>query len=71
MSDRKKKQNNFLFFFFSDFPHLMIQKILVSLTMKNSKAAMIFFLNDAKWYVFKSIIINIYAYICYFINQRQ
>ncbi|XP_066845922.1 serine-protein kinase ATM isoform X1 [Anser cygnoides] len=32
----------------SDFPHLMIQKILVSLTMKNSRAAMIFFQNDAK-----------------------
>lgn len=68
MSDRKKKQN---FFFFSDFPRLTIQKILVSLTMKNSKAAMIFFQNDAKWYVFKSIIINIYVYICYFIKQRQ
>ncbi|XP_035183026.1 serine-protein kinase ATM isoform X2 [Oxyura jamaicensis] len=32
----------------SDFPHLMIQKILVSLTMKNSRAAMIFFQNDTK-----------------------
>ncbi|XP_049679641.1 serine-protein kinase ATM isoform X3 [Accipiter gentilis] len=32
----------------SDFPHLILQKILVSLTMKNSRAAMIFFQNDAK-----------------------
>ncbi|XP_074906085.1 serine-protein kinase ATM isoform X2 [Buteo buteo] len=32
----------------SDFPHLLLQKILVSLTMKNSRAAMIFFQNDAK-----------------------
>ncbi|XP_074716231.1 serine-protein kinase ATM isoform X4 [Strix uralensis] len=32
----------------SDFPHLMLQKILVSLTMKNCRAAMIFFQNDAK-----------------------
>ena len=45
-----------IFFFYSDFPHLILQKILVSLTMKNSRAAMIFFQNDVKWYVFKSII---------------
>ncbi|KFV19193.1 Serine-protein kinase ATM, partial [Tauraco erythrolophus] len=32
----------------SDFPHLLLQKILVSLTMKNCRAAMIFFQNDAK-----------------------
>ncbi|XP_042723039.1 serine-protein kinase ATM isoform X2 [Lagopus leucura] len=32
----------------SDFPHLTLQKILVSLTMKNSRAAMTFFQNDAK-----------------------
>ncbi|XP_069739549.1 serine-protein kinase ATM [Phaenicophaeus curvirostris] len=32
----------------SDFPHLIVQNILVSLTMKNSRAAMIFFQNDAK-----------------------
>ncbi|KAM9300934.1 serine-protein kinase ATM isoform 3-T5 [Morus bassanus] len=32
----------------SDFPHLTLQKILVSLTMKNCRAAMIFFQNDAK-----------------------
>ncbi|XP_010143177.1 PREDICTED: serine-protein kinase ATM [Buceros rhinoceros silvestris] len=32
----------------SDFPHLILQKILVSLTMKNCRAAMIFFQNDAK-----------------------
>ncbi|XP_009997696.1 PREDICTED: serine-protein kinase ATM [Chaetura pelagica] len=32
----------------SDFPHLILQKILVSLTMKNCKAAMFFFQNDAK-----------------------
>ncbi|XP_010570895.1 PREDICTED: serine-protein kinase ATM isoform X4 [Haliaeetus leucocephalus] len=32
----------------SDFPHLILQKILVSLTMKNSRAAMIFFQNDVK-----------------------
>ncbi|XP_064297316.1 serine-protein kinase ATM isoform X2 [Phalacrocorax carbo] len=31
----------------SDFPHLTLQKILVSLTMKNCRAAMIFFQNDA------------------------
>ncbi|XP_029898300.1 serine-protein kinase ATM isoform X2 [Aquila chrysaetos chrysaetos] len=31
-----------------DFPHLILQKILVSLTMKNCRAAMIFFQNDAK-----------------------
>ncbi|NXU56060.1 ATM kinase, partial [Turnix velox] len=31
----------------SDFPHLLLQKILVSLTMKNSRAAMNFFQNDA------------------------
>uniref|UniRef100_A0A8C3N4A1 non-specific serine/threonine protein kinase n=1 Tax=Geospiza parvula TaxID=87175 RepID=A0A8C3N4A1_GEOPR len=34
----------------SDFPHLVLQKILVSLTMKNCRASMIFFQNDAKWY---------------------
>ncbi|XP_030303671.1 serine-protein kinase ATM isoform X2 [Calypte anna] len=32
----------------SDFPHLTLQKILVSLTMKNCRAAMVFFQNDAK-----------------------
>ncbi|XP_076184293.1 serine-protein kinase ATM isoform X3 [Aptenodytes patagonicus] len=32
----------------SDFPHLTLQKILVSLTMKNCRAAMTFFQNDAK-----------------------
>ncbi|XP_048790883.1 serine-protein kinase ATM isoform X2 [Lagopus muta] len=32
----------------SDFPHLTLQKILVSLTMKNSRAAMAFFQSDAK-----------------------
>uniref|UniRef100_A0A8D2P350 non-specific serine/threonine protein kinase n=1 Tax=Zosterops lateralis melanops TaxID=1220523 RepID=A0A8D2P350_ZOSLA len=32
----------------SDFPHLVLQKILVSLTMKNCRASMIFFQNDAK-----------------------
>ncbi|KAM6342207.1 serine-protein kinase ATM isoform 3-T4 [Podargus strigoides] len=32
----------------SDFPHLILQKILVSLTTKNCRAAMIFFQNDAK-----------------------
>ncbi|NXF07653.1 ATM kinase, partial [Smithornis capensis] len=32
----------------SDFPHLVLQKILVSLTMKNCRAAMIFFQNDPK-----------------------
>ncbi|KAM9566085.1 serine-protein kinase ATM [Guaruba guarouba] len=32
----------------SDFPHLILQKILVSLTMKKCRAAMIFFQNDAK-----------------------
>uniref|UniRef100_A0A8C3EGG5 non-specific serine/threonine protein kinase n=1 Tax=Corvus moneduloides TaxID=1196302 RepID=A0A8C3EGG5_CORMO len=32
----------------SDFPHLVLQKILVSLTMKNCRAAIIFFLNEAK-----------------------
>uniref|UniRef100_A0A663LSW0 non-specific serine/threonine protein kinase n=1 Tax=Athene cunicularia TaxID=194338 RepID=A0A663LSW0_ATHCN len=32
----------------SDFPHLILQKILVSLTMKNCRAAMIFFQNDPK-----------------------
>ncbi|NXN23490.1 ATM kinase, partial [Nycticryphes semicollaris] len=32
----------------SDFPHLILQKILVSLTMKNCRAAMSFFQNDAK-----------------------
>lgn len=32
----------------SDFPHLILQKILVSLTMKNCRAAMIFFRSDAK-----------------------
>ncbi|NXP10247.1 ATM kinase, partial [Thinocorus orbignyianus] len=32
----------------SDFPHLILQKILVSLTMKNCRAAMIFFQNGAK-----------------------
>ncbi|XP_010190562.1 PREDICTED: serine-protein kinase ATM-like, partial [Mesitornis unicolor] len=32
----------------SDFPHLILQKILVSLTMKNCRAAMMFFQNDAK-----------------------
>ncbi|XP_061847968.1 serine-protein kinase ATM isoform X4 [Colius striatus] len=32
----------------SDFPHLILPKILVSLTMKNCRAAMIFFENDAK-----------------------
>ncbi|XP_075580028.1 serine-protein kinase ATM [Pelecanus crispus] len=32
----------------SDFPHLTLQKILVSLTMKNCRAAMIFFQNDVK-----------------------
>ncbi|XP_062471298.1 serine-protein kinase ATM [Pezoporus occidentalis] len=32
----------------SDFPHLILQKILVSLTMKNCRAAMTFFQNDAK-----------------------
>ncbi|NWQ76792.1 ATM kinase, partial [Columbina picui] len=32
----------------SDFPRLMLQKILVSLTVKNCRAAMIFFQNDAK-----------------------
>ncbi|XP_039239372.1 serine-protein kinase ATM-like [Pipra filicauda] len=32
----------------SDFPHLVLQKILVSLTMKNCRAAMNFFQNDAK-----------------------
>ncbi|NXY15996.1 ATM kinase, partial [Atrichornis clamosus] len=32
----------------SDFPHLVLQKILVSLTMKNCRAAMVFFQNDAK-----------------------
>ncbi|XP_068000723.1 serine-protein kinase ATM [Melanerpes formicivorus] len=32
----------------SHFPHLLLQKILVSLTMKNCRAAMIFFQNDAK-----------------------
>ncbi|NWW94397.1 ATM kinase, partial [Rhynochetos jubatus] len=31
----------------SDFPHLILQEILVSLTMKNCRAAMIFFQNDA------------------------
>jgi len=47
-----------IFFFYSDFPDLTLQKILVSLTMKNCRAAMIFFQNDAKWYVLKSIIID-------------
>ncbi|NXW30571.1 ATM kinase, partial [Phaetusa simplex] len=32
----------------SDFPHLILQKILVSLTMKNCRAAMSFFQSDAK-----------------------
>ncbi|KAM6385454.1 serine-protein kinase ATM isoform 5-T11 [Alca torda] len=32
----------------SDFPHLVLHKILVSLTMKNCRAAMSFFQNDAK-----------------------
>uniref|UniRef100_A0A8D2N2K7 non-specific serine/threonine protein kinase n=1 Tax=Zonotrichia albicollis TaxID=44394 RepID=A0A8D2N2K7_ZONAL len=32
----------------SDFPHLVLQKILVSLTMKNCRASMVFFQNDAK-----------------------
>uniref|UniRef100_A0A8C0ZKN4 non-specific serine/threonine protein kinase n=1 Tax=Cyanistes caeruleus TaxID=156563 RepID=A0A8C0ZKN4_CYACU len=32
----------------SDYPHLVLQKILVSLTMKNCRASMIFFQNDAK-----------------------
>ncbi|NWS93822.1 ATM kinase, partial [Mionectes macconnelli] len=32
----------------SDFPHLVLQKILVSLTMKNCRAAINFFQNDAK-----------------------
>ncbi|NXW63760.1 ATM kinase, partial [Eurystomus gularis] len=32
----------------SNFPHLVLQKILVSLTMKNCRAAMVFFQNDAK-----------------------
>ncbi|XP_040439477.1 serine-protein kinase ATM isoform X2 [Falco naumanni] len=32
----------------SNFPHLLVQKILVSLTMKNCRAAMIFFQNDAE-----------------------
>nr|XP_021385049.1 serine-protein kinase ATM isoform X1 [Lonchura striata domestica]XP_021385050.1 serine-protein kinase ATM isoform X1 [Lonchura striata domestica] len=32
----------------SDFPHLVLQKILVSLTMKNCRASMMFFQNDAK-----------------------
>uniref|UniRef100_A0A8C3XBW8 non-specific serine/threonine protein kinase n=1 Tax=Cyanoderma ruficeps TaxID=181631 RepID=A0A8C3XBW8_9PASS len=32
----------------SDFPHLVLQKILVSLTMKNCRASMIFFQNAAK-----------------------
>ncbi|XP_064027162.1 serine-protein kinase ATM isoform X2 [Pogoniulus pusillus] len=32
----------------SHFPHLLLQKILVSLTMKNCRAAMIFFQNDIK-----------------------
>ncbi|NXI26409.1 ATM kinase, partial [Sterrhoptilus dennistouni] len=32
----------------SDFPHLVLQKILVSLTMKNCRASMIFFQNDTK-----------------------
>ncbi|NWW78521.1 ATM kinase, partial [Climacteris rufus] len=32
----------------SDFPHLVLQKILVSLTVKNCRAAMIFFQSDAK-----------------------
>lgn len=32
----------------SDFPHLTLQKVLVSLTMKNSRATMTFFQNDAK-----------------------
>ncbi|XP_030331993.1 serine-protein kinase ATM isoform X1 [Strigops habroptila] len=32
----------------SDFPHLILQKILVCLTMKNCRAAMIFFRSDAK-----------------------
>ncbi|NXP37747.1 ATM kinase, partial [Leiothrix lutea] len=40
----------------SDFPHLVLQKILVSLTMKNCRASMNFFQNDAKWYVFKLIV---------------
>uniref|UniRef100_A0A8D2MZG6 non-specific serine/threonine protein kinase n=1 Tax=Zonotrichia albicollis TaxID=44394 RepID=A0A8D2MZG6_ZONAL len=31
-----------------DFPHLVLQKILVSLTMKNCRASMVFFQNDAK-----------------------
>ncbi|NWY72580.1 ATM kinase, partial [Erithacus rubecula] len=32
----------------SDFPHLVLQNILVSLTMKNCRASMIFFQNGAK-----------------------
>uniref|UniRef100_A0A8C3U3C7 non-specific serine/threonine protein kinase n=1 Tax=Catharus ustulatus TaxID=91951 RepID=A0A8C3U3C7_CATUS len=32
----------------SDFPHLVLQNILVSLTMKNCRASMVFFQNDAK-----------------------
>ncbi|KAM6290797.1 serine-protein kinase ATM [Porphyrio hochstetteri] len=32
----------------SDFPHFILQKILVSLTMKNCRAAMTFFQNDVK-----------------------
>lgn len=59
MSDLMKMQNFLSFFFFvSDFPHLTLQKVLVSLTMKNSRATMTFFQNDAKWYVFKSITVS-------------
>ncbi|NXH12272.1 ATM kinase, partial [Bucco capensis] len=32
----------------SDFPHLLLQKLLVSLTLKNCRAAMVFFQDDAK-----------------------
>lgn len=58
MSDLMKMQNFLSFFFVSDFPYLTLQKVLVSLTMKNSRATMTFFQNDAKWYVFKSITVS-------------
>lgn len=41
----------FKIFLCSNFPHLALEKILVSLTMKNSKAAMNFFQRVPEWYV--------------------